>query len=117
MSTIAMILRKPPYGDINAAEAVRHAMGAVADDIGVCLLLVDGGVLLAKKSQDEGDSGFTNIGNVLTDCIDMGVEVYAEELSMKKQGLAFSDIIDGVKIINAFEITRVIKETKTTMIF
>ncbi len=117
MNKIAMILRKPPYGDINAAEAVRHAMGAVADDIGVYLLLLDGGVLLAKKSQEEGDSGFTNLGNVLTDCIDMGVEVYAEELSVKEQSLATSDIVDGVKIINASEIAGLVKEAKTTMIF
>ena len=30
MSKIAMILRKAPYGDINAAEAVRHAMGGAS---------------------------------------------------------------------------------------
>lgn len=53
MSKIAMILRKAPYGDINAAEAVRHAMGGAADELSVSLVLVDSGVLLARKGQDD----------------------------------------------------------------
>lgn len=51
MEKIAMILRKPPYGDINAAEAVRHALGAVSGDIAVSLILVDGGVTLQEKAR------------------------------------------------------------------
>jgi len=51
MENIAMIVRKAPYGDINAAEAVRHALGAAADDIKTSLILLDSGVLLAKKGK------------------------------------------------------------------
>ena len=50
MSKIAMILRRAPYGDINAAEAVRHALGAVSDDIEVSLILVDGGVACEERT-------------------------------------------------------------------
>ena len=78
MSKIAMILRRAPYGDINAAEAVRHALGAVSDDIEVSLILVDGGVLLARKGQDDTGTGFTNLETTLKDCTEMGVEVFAD---------------------------------------
>ena len=117
MSKIAMILRKAPYGDINAAEAVRHAMGGAADELSVSLVLVDGGVLLAKKGQDDTGTGFTNLEGALKDCIDMGVEVYADKVSLREQHVDAGDMVDGVKIVNGAEIAEAVKEAKTTMIF
>ena len=117
MSKIAMILRKAPYGDINAAEAVRHAMGGAADELSVSLVLVDGGVLLAKKGQDDTGTGFTNLEGALKDCIDMGVEVYADKVSLREQHVDAGDMVDGVKIVNSAEIAEIVKEAKTTMIF
>ncbi|MEK7712789.1 MAG: DsrE family protein [Nitrospirota bacterium] len=117
MSKIAMILRKAPYGDINAAEAVRHAMGGAADELAVSLVLVDGGVLLARKGQDDTGTGFTNLEGALKDCIDMGVEVYADKVSLREQHVDAGDMVDGVKIVNGAEIAEAVKEAKTTMIF
>ena len=117
MGKIAMILRMAPYGDINAAEAVRHAMGGVADELTIDLILVDSGVLLAKKGQDDTGTGFTNLEGTLKDCIDMGVEVYADKASVREQHLESADIVDGVKLANAAEIAELMQEAKTTMIF
>ncbi|MBI4689795.1 MAG: DsrE family protein [Nitrospirae bacterium] len=117
MSTLAMILRRSPYGDINAAEAVRHAMGGAADELKIDLILVDSGVLLAKKGQDDAGTGFTNLGSVLQDCIDMGVNVYADKLSIRTQHIDSEDILEGVKVAGSSEIAEIVKEAKTTMIF
>ena len=117
MGKIVMILRRAPYGDINAAEAVRHAMGGAADELTVDLILVDSGVLLAKKGQDDTGTGFTNLEGTLKDCIDMGVEVYADKASVREQHLESADIVDGVKIASAAEIAELMQEAKTTMIF
>ena len=117
MSKIAMVLRKAPYGDINAAEAVRHAMGGVTNELGVDLILVDSGVLLAKKGQDDTGTGFTNLEGVLKDCIDMGVKVYADKASIRASHLEASDIVEGLNIVNGAEIAEIVKEAKTTMIF
>lgn len=117
MAKIAMILRKPPYGDINAAEAVRHAMGGVTGDLSVDLILVDGGVFVAKKGQDVADSGFTNMGDTVKDCVDMGVNVYADKNSLKEQNLGITDIIGGVKVANGIEIATLVSEAEKIMIF
>jgi tRNA 2-thiouridine synthesizing protein D len=117
MGRIAMILRKPPYGDINAAEAVRHALGAVSGDIAVSLILVDGGVQLARKGQDDTDTGFTNLGVGLGDCIEMGADVYVDHLSIREQGLREEDIVEGVKVANESEIAALLKQADNSMIF
>ena len=117
MENIAMILKRSPYGDINAAEAVRHALGAVSFEMNVDLILVDGGVLLAKKGQDDTGTGFTNLENALKDSLDMGVGVYAEAVSLKKERVEPGDLVKGVKAVSGSEITGLVKKAKTTMIF
>lgn len=117
MGSIAMILKRSPYGDINAAEAVRHALGAVSFEMSVDLILVDGGVLLAKKGQDDTGTGFTNLEGTLKDCLDMGVAVHADIASLKAQRIASNDLVDSVKIVGAKEIAELVKAAKVTMIF
>lgn len=117
MKRIAMFLKRPPYGDMNAAEAVRHAMGAVADDLSVCLILTDGGVLLAKKGHDMTDTGFTNLEEALKDCIDMGVEVYADAPSAQAFNLSPADMIGGVGITESRKIAELVRDADTTMLF
>ncbi len=117
MEHIAMILRKPPYGDINAAEAVRHALGGVSGEFMVSLIMTDGGVLLARKGQDETGTGFTNLGDALKDCIDMDVKVFAEQVSLMENGIGDGDIVDGVKVASMDEIAQLLKKADSTMIF
>jgi predicted peroxiredoxin len=117
MANTVMILKRSPYGDINAAEAVRHALGALADERSVDLILVDGGVLLAKKGQDDTGTGFTNLEGALKDCLDMGVTVYVDNPSLKVQHIETDDLVEGVNAVSGKEIAELVKEAKTTMIF
>lgn len=117
MNSVAMILRKPPYGDINGAEAVRHALGAVTGDLKVSLVLLDGGVLLAAKGQDDEGTGFTNLESTLKDCIDMGVEVFADHVSLLEQHISEEDLVESVRLIDNSGIASILKEADSTMIF
>jgi len=117
MANVAMILKRSPYGDINAAEAVRHALGAVSFEMSVDLILLDGGVLLAKKGQDDSGTGFTNLEATLHDCLDMGVVVYADTQSMNAQRMDQKDLVESVKAISGKEIAGLLKDAKSTMIF
>ncbi len=117
MGKIAIVLRRSPYGDINAAEAVRHALGGVADELSVDLILVDAGVLLAKQGQDDTETGFTNLGDTLMDCLEMGVDVYADKHSLREENMDTADIPEGIKVVTGSEIADIIKNAKTTMIY
>ena len=117
MGNLSVILRRPPYGTVDASEAIRHALGGVTDDMEVRLLLVDGGVHAARKGQDVSQTKYLNAGDGIQDCIDMGVAVYADEASLKKEQICNDCIIEGVTITNGSEIAAMIGKTNTTMIF
>ncbi|MCX7794727.1 MAG: DsrE family protein [Thermodesulfovibrionales bacterium] len=114
---ISIILRKPPYGTVDASEAIRHALGAVTEDLSVRLVLVDGGVNAARKNQDVRYTPYSSIEEGIRDCINMGVEVYVDKTSLKEEYIDTDGLIDGVRIVNSHEIAEIIKTADVTMIF
>jgi sulfur relay (sulfurtransferase) DsrF/TusC family protein len=117
MGSISIILRRPPYGTVDASEAIRHALGGVTEDMEVKLLLVDGGVNAARRGQDVSQTEYLNAGEGVQDCIDMGVLVYADEASLKREQIGTDRLIEGVTIANGSEIADMVRKTDTTMIF
>ena len=117
MESISIILRRPPYGTIDAPEAIRHALGGITEDMSVKLILMDGGVNTARKAQDASTTAYLNMESGIRDCIDMGVEVFADKGSLAGEHLDPESIIDGVVIATGAEIAAIISGTDTTMIF
>lgn len=117
MQSISIILRKPPYGTVDAPEAIRHALGAVTEELPVQLILVDGGVQAARKGQDIGTSGYLSAEEGIRDCLDMGAAVIVDRQSLEDAGIAEPDLIDGVTIAGRAEIAAALKGAGTTLIF
>jgi len=117
MGSICVILRRPPYGTVDASEAIRHCLGGVTEDMSVKLILVDGGVNTAKKGQNTEATEYLNMESGIIDCIDMGAEVFADKSSMEKENLESNDLAEGVRIVNSSEIAEIISNSDTTMIF
>ena len=117
MGSISIILRRPPYGTVDASEALRHALGGVTDEMEVKLLLLGGGVHAARKGQDASQTEYLNAAEGIQDCIDMGVTVYADDASLKQEQVSKDSLIEGVTISSGAEIADIIAKTDTTMIF
>ncbi len=116
MDKLLVILRKPPYGTIDAAEAVRHAGGASGFDYTSILYLLDAGVFSAKKDQDSGKTGFTGIGESLELLADE-MEIYVCQNSLMECGLNEEDLIEGVKIDDGSILGKALKEAQSVMIY
>ena len=117
MGRVSIILRRPPYGTVDASEAIRHALGGITEDVAVNLILVDSGVNAVRKEQEISSTEYLSIESGIKDCIDMGVNVYIEKASLKKEHIEIDEIIDGVIIVNSSKIAGLIKESDTTIIF
>jgi sulfur relay (sulfurtransferase) DsrF/TusC family protein len=116
MDKLLVILRKPPYGTTNAAEAVRHAGGASGFGYKSILYLIDGGVCSAKKDQDAGDTGFSAVGESI-ELMSDEMEIYACQRSLGAFGLKEDDLIEGVKIDDGNVLTNALKESQSVMIY
>jgi sulfur relay (sulfurtransferase) DsrF/TusC family protein len=116
MDNLLVILRKPPYGVINAAEAVRHAGGASGSDYKSILYLIDSGVYNAKMNQDVGSSGFTGIGESL-ELLSDEMEIYACKNSLREYNLKEEDLIEGVKIDDGEVLKQLLRESQAIMVF
>lgn len=116
--SICIILKRPPYGTVDAAEAVRHALGGVVEEMKkVSLLLLDSGALAAVSGQDAGDTGFLSIESSVQDCVDMGAEVYVDKASLREVHLEEADLVEGVQVINSSEVSEIVKDADKVMIF
>jgi sulfur relay (sulfurtransferase) DsrF/TusC family protein len=116
MNNLLVILRKPPYGVVNAAEAVRHAGGAGGSGYKATLYLIDSGVYTAKKNQDAGDTGFTGLGESL-ELLAEEMDIYVNKDSLKEYSIAEDDIIEGVKIDDGKVLKQTLKSAQSVMIF
>jgi len=74
MGSISIILRRPPYGTVDASEAIRHSLCGLTEGMSVKLILVDGGVNTAKKGQNTASTEYLNMEAGIIDCIDMGAD-------------------------------------------
>ena len=116
MDKLLVILRKPPYGTVNAAEAVRHGGGAGSADYAATLYLIDSGVYTAKKGQDAGATGFTGLGESL-ELLSGEMNIYADRNSLKEHGISEDDLIEGVKTDNGELLKQAIRDAQAVMIF
>ena len=117
MENICIVLRRPPYGTVSASEAIRHALGGVVEEMRTSLVLLDSGVHSARLRQVTDETEYQSVGEGIGDCMDMGVEVYADRGSILEQGIEPEDLIEGIKVLDGPEIDGIIKDSTTTMIF
>ena len=116
MDTLLVILRKSPYGVVNAAEAIRHAGAASGSDYKAILYLLDSGVYTAKKNQNASNTGFTGLGDSL-ELLSDEMEIYACQNSLKEYNLKEDDLVNGVKIDDGEALKQALKNSQSVMIF
>lgn len=116
MGSVGIILRKAPYGSVDAAEAVRHALGGVTEDMAVNLILVDAGVCAAVSGQITSGTAYLSVEEGIRDCVDMGVAVYADLSSLREYHFDLQRLIPGVTEATASEVAAVIQASDTVLI-
>ncbi len=116
MDKLLVVLRQPPYGTTNAAEAVRHAGGAGGFDYKSILYLIDSGVYSAKKNQDADNTDFSGVGESL-ELLSDDMEIYVNKDSLEEYGITEDNLVEGVKIDNGEVLKKALKDSQSVMIF
>jgi sulfur relay (sulfurtransferase) complex TusBCD TusD component (DsrE family) len=115
---LCILVRQAPYTTLGAAEAVRHAGGALGDGLAVNLLLVDDGVGLARAEQDPGATGFLSLSAALQKVMDQGVTVSVLDASAEMHGLLKRRrLLPGVLVVDGAEAARQLAEASAVMVY
>ncbi len=117
-NALSILIRRPPYGQIHAAEAVRHVGGALAEGIQTTVLLVDDGVYVARDGQDVGSTAWTSLVAPLAKGMTKGARVYMHAPSAQARGLlADEHFVAGVELIDDAEFARVLARSDALMVY
>lgn len=116
--SLAILIRRTPYGQIHAAEAIRHMGGALGDGIQTNVLLVDDGVYTAHEGQNPGETGFTSLADALAKGIAKGARVYLHLPSAQARGLLNDPhLMVGVDCIDDDGFARVLAESEMVLVY
>jgi uncharacterized protein involved in oxidation of intracellular sulfur len=116
MDTITIIIQDPPYGTEKAWNALRLAQALLTQETRLNLFLLGDSVGMAKMGQ-EIPAGYYNLGKMLEQLADRGVEVKACATCCKARGLKAEDLIKGVVIGGMSDLARWTKESKQVITF
>jgi len=117
-NSLCILIRHAPYSQVHAAEALRHAGGALAEGIAVSLLLSGDGVHVARDGQNVSDSGFTALSPVLRTLLAKGVRVYVHNSSAQARGLLEGGgLVPGVEIADAEQFATLLVHASAVMVY
>jgi sulfur relay (sulfurtransferase) DsrF/TusC family protein len=105
---VLIVIRHGPYGGFQAAEALRHANGAMSLGFRPIVVLVDDGVYLAKAEQDPGKSEWFALSETLEETVARGLyekkdapaEFYVERESLSERGLDPEELVEDMELID-----------------
>lgn len=124
MAGICVVIRKPPYGSLSAAEGIRHFLGAAGCGTAATAVLVDDGVYLAKDGHHPADSGWTDLSAALRKTVDLAapgspveIRIYAHRPSTQERGINRADLVAGVELIDNDQLADMLATAEGTLIF
>ncbi len=106
------------YGrDDDAYGAILQANTALARGMNVSFVLVDDGVLMAKKGQKPDKIGLPNNLKEIADFIDLGGRLIVIKESLKERGVAESELVDGVELMEFAQLNNLIERHQISLTF
>ena len=127
VKSVCILVRKPPYGSMDAAEAVRHINGALAAGLRTRAVLLGDGVYVAATNQEAEVAGWTSLSAALEQSLISGAslregavnraEVYAHGPSLEQQGLTGERLIEGAQVITDAELAEILAGSDSVLVF
>lgn len=125
--SICIIVRKAPYGSMDAAEAVRHINGALAAGLKTRAVLVGDGAYLAVRDQRAGEAGWTSLSEALGQSLSSGVqlrdgpvnrpEVLIGQSALLGRGISQDRLLPGVRVVSDGEAAAAIASADSFLLF
>lgn len=117
-NSLCILIRRPPYGQIHTAEAIRHLNGALAAGIQTSAILIDDGVYVARDGQDTGDTGWTSLASALLKPLAKGARVFVHAPSAQARGLLKDEhFVVGVELMDDDGLAQILAASDAVMVY
>jgi len=118
---LCILVHRPPYGDIHAAEAVRHLNGSTAHGLEATAILLGDGVYLARAGQDPGTTGWTPLSCALEDTLGHRrtgyPRVWVEDESLRARGIPAASLVPGAVVVDGQTIAQALSGARWVMVY
>lgn len=110
--------RRAPHGTVYAHEALEVVLIGAAFDQDVSLAFIDDGVFQLKKNQDTSEIYTKNFSKIYSALEMYDVEkLYVERESLQSRGLTEDDLSVDVKVIDSYEMKKLMSDSEVVLNF
>jgi tRNA 2-thiouridine synthesizing protein C len=117
-NTVAVLLRKAPYGTVYTAEGLRSILGIGVFEMDVTVVCVDDGVYALVKDQDPAELDMKPLGAAFPSLPDFGVErFYVHDRSLSERGLTPDDLVIDAESVDDAGVAKLLESSKIVLPF
>jgi tRNA 2-thiouridine synthesizing protein C len=118
METVAILMRKAPYGSVYTAEGFRTMMGIAVFEMDISVVFMDDGVYALLTGQDPGQLDMKPLGDGFPMLRDFDVEkFYVHDESLLERGLTTEDLVMEVEVISGAQIAEILDKAGKVLPF
>jgi sulfur relay (sulfurtransferase) DsrF/TusC family protein len=124
---MTIVVRRAPYGAIDAAEAIRHAASGLSFKVPTTLLLTEDGVFMARRHQRPEGIGYLSLSRAIEEYLarrghgqeggEISGRVMVHAPSARERGLSPDDLIAGVRVVEDGEAARLLAGSGWTLVY
>ena len=108
--TVAILMRKAPYGSVYTAEGFRTMMGIAVFEMDISVVFIDDGVYALLKDQDPTKLDMKPLGDGFPMLTEFDVEkFYVHDESLEERGLTTDDLLMDVETVNSRQIAEILE--------
>jgi sulfur relay (sulfurtransferase) complex TusBCD TusD component (DsrE family) len=118
--SLCVLVNHPPYGTLEAAEAIRHARGAVGKGWEVVLAFLGESVQTLLPGQAPPSGEWVCLAEAMSDLMDEAKDralILAEVQALAALGLSVADLIPRVRVVPLDDVARVLARCDRTLVF
>jgi tRNA 2-thiouridine synthesizing protein C len=118
METVAVLMRKAPYGSVYTAEGFRTIMGIAVFEMDISIVFMDDGVYALLAGQDPGQLDMKPLGDGFEMLRDFDVEkFYVHDESLVERGLTPQDLVMDVEVVSGAQIAEILEKAHKVLPF
>lgn len=110
MNTVAVVMRKAPYGSVYTAEGFRTLMGIAVFEMDISVVFMDDGVYALLKGQAPQKLDMKPLGDGFPMLTEFDVKrFYVHDESLKERGLTTDDLLMDVEVVDGARIAEILE--------